>query len=136
MVDTVEIVERSLQLKRNALEILVAALIIGLWTPAVATVAFLMVLNFHVASGALFRYAFLTNGYGLPVLAGTLARISFVGVLMLALLLVARTRVARVGRAALRPGRAPGERCWPWRSWPQARNLTAATRRAAGHRNT
>lgn len=41
------------------------------------------------------------------LLAGTLARISFVGVLMLALLLVARTRVARVGRAALaEPGRA------------------------------
>jgi hypothetical protein len=31
-----------------------------------------MVLNIHVASGALFKYAFLTNGYGLPVLGPTL----------------------------------------------------------------
>ena len=32
-----------------------------------------MVLNFHVASGALFRTDFVTNGYGLPVLGGLLA---------------------------------------------------------------
>jgi hypothetical protein len=32
-----------------------------------------MALNFHVASGALFQYSFLTNGYGLPVLGSTLA---------------------------------------------------------------
>jgi hypothetical protein len=32
-----------------------------------------MVLNFHVASGALFQYRFLTNGFGLPVLGGLLA---------------------------------------------------------------
>jgi hypothetical protein len=31
-----------------------------------------MVLNIHVASGALFTYGFLTNGYGLPVLGSTL----------------------------------------------------------------
>jgi uncharacterized membrane protein YphA (DoxX/SURF4 family) len=49
------------------------ALIAGLWTPIVAFLAFVMVLNFHIASGAIFRYAFLTNGYGLPVLGGTLA---------------------------------------------------------------
>ena len=48
------------------------ALILGLWTSVVAALAFLMVLNFHVASGALFRYNFLTNGYGLPVLGGLL----------------------------------------------------------------
>src|SRR5690349_10680332 len=48
------------------------ALIVGVWTPLVAFLAFLMVLNIHVASGALFRYAFLTNGYGLPVLGPTL----------------------------------------------------------------
>lgn len=48
------------------------ALITGAWTRTAAILAFLMVLNFHVASGALFRYAFLTNGYGLPVLAATL----------------------------------------------------------------
>jgi hypothetical protein len=33
-----------------------------------ALLGFLMVLNFHFASGALFQYRFLTNGYGLPVL--------------------------------------------------------------------
>lgn len=36
-----------------------------------AFVAFFMALNFHVASGALFEYGFLTNGYGLPVLGPT-----------------------------------------------------------------
>ena len=35
--------------------------------------ALLMVLNFHVASGAIFKYAFLTNGFGLPVMGGLLA---------------------------------------------------------------
>jgi uncharacterized membrane protein YphA (DoxX/SURF4 family) len=49
------------------------ALIAGVWTPLVAFLAFLMVLNIHVASGAIFRYSFLTNGYGLPVLGATLA---------------------------------------------------------------
>ena len=48
------------------------ALITGAWTRTAAILAFLMVLNFHIASGAMFRYAFLTNGYGLPVLAATL----------------------------------------------------------------
>jgi uncharacterized membrane protein YphA (DoxX/SURF4 family) len=49
------------------------ALVAGFWTPLVALLAFLMVLNYHVASGALVRYSFLTNGYGLPVLGSTLA---------------------------------------------------------------
>jgi uncharacterized membrane protein YphA (DoxX/SURF4 family) len=49
------------------------ALVAGLWTPIVAFLAFFMVLNIHIASGALFKYSFLTNGYGLPVLASTLA---------------------------------------------------------------
>ena len=48
------------------------ALITGVWTRTAALLAFLMVLNIHVASGALFKYAFLTNGYGLPVLGATL----------------------------------------------------------------
>lgn len=48
------------------------ALVTGVWTRPAALLAFLMVLNFHLASGALFKYAFLTNGYGLPVLAATL----------------------------------------------------------------
>jgi uncharacterized membrane protein YphA (DoxX/SURF4 family) len=49
------------------------ALVIGFWTRLAATAAFLMVLNFHVASGRIFQYSFLTNGYGLPVLGGLLA---------------------------------------------------------------
>jgi uncharacterized membrane protein YphA (DoxX/SURF4 family) len=48
------------------------ALVIGFWTPVFAFVAFFMALNFQVASGALFKYSFLTSGYGLPVLGATL----------------------------------------------------------------
>jgi uncharacterized membrane protein YphA (DoxX/SURF4 family) len=48
------------------------ALIVGFWTPIVAFLAFVMALNYHVASGAIFRSTFLTNGYGLPVLGPTL----------------------------------------------------------------
>jgi uncharacterized membrane protein YphA (DoxX/SURF4 family) len=48
------------------------ALIAGIWTPLAAFLAFVMVLNIHIASGAIFSYAFLTNGYGLPVLGSTL----------------------------------------------------------------
>jgi uncharacterized membrane protein YphA (DoxX/SURF4 family) len=49
------------------------AMIAGLWTPVAAFVAFFMVFNFAVASGYMFKYSYLTNGYGLPVLGGTLA---------------------------------------------------------------
>jgi uncharacterized membrane protein YphA (DoxX/SURF4 family) len=48
------------------------ALIFGVWTPIFALLAFLMALNFQVASGALFKYSFLTSGYGFPVLGSTL----------------------------------------------------------------
>ena len=50
-----------------------AALLTGFWTRGAAFAAFLMVLNFHVASGAIFQYRFLTNGFGLPVLGGLIA---------------------------------------------------------------
>jgi uncharacterized membrane protein YphA (DoxX/SURF4 family) len=50
-----------------------AALVLGIWPRLFALLAFLMALNFHVASGVLFTYGFLTNGYGLPVLGSTLA---------------------------------------------------------------
>ncbi|HKB12086.1 MAG TPA: DoxX family protein [Vicinamibacterales bacterium] len=50
-----------------------AALVFGVWPRLFALIAFVMALNFHVASGALFKYSFLTNGYGLPVLGSTLA---------------------------------------------------------------
>jgi uncharacterized membrane protein YphA (DoxX/SURF4 family) len=49
------------------------ALVTGFWTPLFAFVAFFMALNFQFASGALFKYSFLTSGYGLPVLGSTLA---------------------------------------------------------------
>jgi uncharacterized membrane protein YphA (DoxX/SURF4 family) len=49
------------------------ALVVGAWTPVFAFLAFFMALNFQFASGALFRYSFLTSGYGLPVLGSTLA---------------------------------------------------------------
>jgi uncharacterized membrane protein YphA (DoxX/SURF4 family) len=48
------------------------ALFVGFWTPFVAGIAFFMALNFLFASGALFKYSFLSNGYGLPVLGSTL----------------------------------------------------------------
>ena len=70
-----------------------AALIVGFWTPLFAFIAFFMALNFQFASGALFQYSFLTSGYGLPVLGGTLA------------LALARTsaRSSSAGRAAKTP---------------------------------
>ena len=49
------------------------AMVVGFWTPFFAFVAFFMALNFNIASGAMFKYSFLTNGYGLPVLGSTLA---------------------------------------------------------------
>ena len=55
------------------------AMIAGFWTSLVAFLAFVMVVNFHIASGAIFTYGFLTNPYGLPVLGGTLA-LTFGGV--------------------------------------------------------
>jgi uncharacterized membrane protein YphA (DoxX/SURF4 family) len=48
------------------------ALLVGLWTPLFAFLAFFMTLNFHFAAGTLFKFSFLTNGYGLPVLGSTL----------------------------------------------------------------
>ena len=49
------------------------ALVLGVWTPLFALIAFFMAFNFQFASGVMFKYAFLTSGYGLPVLGGTLA---------------------------------------------------------------
>ena len=57
-----------------AAELAVAvSLILGGHTRLAAFLALLMVLNFHFASGVMFQYAYLTNGYGLPVLGGLLA---------------------------------------------------------------
>jgi uncharacterized membrane protein YphA (DoxX/SURF4 family) len=49
------------------------ALLVGFWTPLFALVAFFMALNFQLASNAVFKYSFLSSGYGLPVLGSTLA---------------------------------------------------------------
>jgi uncharacterized membrane protein YphA (DoxX/SURF4 family) len=49
------------------------ALLLGGYTRLAAVLALLMVLNFHFASGVMFQYSYLTNGYGLPVLGGLLA---------------------------------------------------------------
>ena len=48
------------------------ALVLGIWTPLFAFIAFFMALNFQIASGAVFTYSFLTSGYGFPVLGSTL----------------------------------------------------------------
>ena len=47
-----------------------AALVAGVRVRLAATMALLMVMNFHFASDVLFHYSYLTNGYGLPVMAG------------------------------------------------------------------
>lgn len=49
------------------------ALILGFWTRLAAGLALFMILNFHFASDVLFHYAYLTNGFGLPVVSGLLA---------------------------------------------------------------
>lgn len=49
------------------------ALIFGVYTRVAALIAFLMVLNFHVAMGVLFKLDYLSNAYGPPVLGGLLA---------------------------------------------------------------
>lgn len=50
-----------------------AAFVLGAYARAAAILALLMILNFHFASGILFEYRYLTNGYGLPVLGGLIA---------------------------------------------------------------
>lgn len=49
------------------------ALIVGFRIRLAAALALLMILNFHFASDVMFRYAYLTNAYGLPVIGGLLA---------------------------------------------------------------
>jgi uncharacterized membrane protein YphA (DoxX/SURF4 family) len=51
------------------------ALLVGFRVRLAATVAVLMVLNFHFAMGILFQVAYLTNGYGPPVV-GSLAALA------------------------------------------------------------
>jgi uncharacterized membrane protein YphA (DoxX/SURF4 family) len=49
------------------------ALVVGFWTTLFAFIGFFMALNFQLAGNMVFKYAFLTSGYGLPVLGSTLA---------------------------------------------------------------
>jgi uncharacterized membrane protein YphA (DoxX/SURF4 family) len=48
------------------------ALTVGFWTRLAAGAMFLMILNFQVAAGAMFTYAYLTNANGLPLLGSLL----------------------------------------------------------------
>ena len=50
-----------------------AALVCGFRVRHSAALALLMILNFHFASGIIFTYGYLTNGYGLPVVGGLVA---------------------------------------------------------------
>jgi uncharacterized membrane protein YphA (DoxX/SURF4 family) len=49
------------------------ALLLGTKVRLAAALAFLMVFNFHFAADLIFRYSYLTNAYGLPILGGLLA---------------------------------------------------------------
>jgi uncharacterized membrane protein YphA (DoxX/SURF4 family) len=49
------------------------AFLLGGYTRLAAALGLLMVLNFHFASGLMFTYGYLTNGYGPPVIGGLLA---------------------------------------------------------------
>ena len=50
-----------------------AALVLGYRARTAAALALFMVLNFHFAMGILLEPAYLTNGYGLPVVGGLTA---------------------------------------------------------------
>jgi uncharacterized membrane protein YphA (DoxX/SURF4 family) len=47
-----------------------SALIVGIWVRWAAVLAMLMVINIHFAADIIFRYDYLINGYGLPILGG------------------------------------------------------------------
>jgi uncharacterized membrane protein YphA (DoxX/SURF4 family) len=49
------------------------SLIVGRYTRLAAILTFLMILNFHLATGALFRSDFFADGQAFPVLGGLLA---------------------------------------------------------------
>jgi uncharacterized membrane protein YphA (DoxX/SURF4 family) len=48
------------------------ALTVGFWTRLAAGLAFLMVLNFQIAGGAFYRFSYLSDSTGLPVLGALL----------------------------------------------------------------
>jgi uncharacterized membrane protein YphA (DoxX/SURF4 family) len=47
-----------------------SALILGIWVRWAAVLAMVMVINIHFAADIIFRYDYLINGYGLPILGG------------------------------------------------------------------
>jgi uncharacterized membrane protein YphA (DoxX/SURF4 family) len=49
------------------------ALTLGFWTRMAASVALVMVLSLQLAEGAMFRYAYLADASGLPLIGGLLA---------------------------------------------------------------
>jgi uncharacterized membrane protein YphA (DoxX/SURF4 family) len=49
------------------------ALLLGIRVRWAAVLALLMILNFHFASDIIFRYDYLINAYGLPILGGLAA---------------------------------------------------------------
>lgn len=50
-----------------------AGLLLGVRVRLAAAVAIAMILNFHFAADVMFKYSYLTNAYGFPVLGGLLA---------------------------------------------------------------
>ncbi len=48
------------------------ALVVGFWTPIFALLAFLLVVNYQLASGAILHVSFLASPSGLPVLGSAL----------------------------------------------------------------
>jgi uncharacterized membrane protein YphA (DoxX/SURF4 family) len=66
----VEVFARVVPLSELAVGV---AFLLGGYTRLAAAMGLLMILNFHFASGIMFTYGYLTNGYGLPVLGGLLA---------------------------------------------------------------
>ena len=49
------------------------ALILGYRIKLAATLALVMIINFHFASGIIFTYGYMPNGFGLPVLGSLFA---------------------------------------------------------------
>lgn len=51
------------------------ALVLGFWTRMAAALSLLVVLGLQLAAGSMFRYAYLTDGSGLPLVGALLALI-------------------------------------------------------------
>ena len=49
------------------------AFLTGFWTQLAAIVGFVLVVNYHVVTGTMLRYSFLTDPFGLPLLGALIA---------------------------------------------------------------